>query len=279
MGTRTDASTDHWRGHLRLDFNGTDGKTRILHKQHVGPLLIQKPFYPEGDVCHAYIIHPPGGVVGGDQLGMDIRVENNGHALVTTPAAGKFYRSDGRTAMLQQTLSVASGAVLEWLPQETILFSACQVAMTTRVRLQPGAGFCGWEILCLGRPACGESFAAGQVNQAFEIWRDQGPVFLDRSRYLGGDVSLTAKWGLQGYSVSGTLVVVNATPECLQSAREIILPADKGLLSATLMDDILVCRGLAHQGESLRKAFIEIWRGIRPLLYAREACSPRIWAT
>ena len=117
----------NWRAHLVLKFSGRDDKTIVSHRQYQGPLVIQKPFYPEDDVCHVYLLHPPGGVVGGDQLTLDVEVNREGHALITTPAAGKFYRSAGSLAQLKQTLVVKAKSTLEWLPQETILFSGCEV--------------------------------------------------------------------------------------------------------------------------------------------------------
>lgn len=274
------ASNPHtsWKAHLSLRFSGREDKTYIAHRRHEGPLVIQKPFYPERDVCHVYLLHPPGGVVGGDQLRLDVDVDRNGHALITTPAAGKFYRSDGRRAELLQTLNVQTGSRLEWLPQETILFSACNLNMKTRVNLQPDAGFIGWEIICLGRPASDEYFDQGDATQSFEIWRDGQPLLLERARLHGGDDVLSAAWGMQGHTVTATMLAVNADPAMLQTLRD-NAPTLDGLFSVTLIDDVLVCRVLAQQAEVARKAFIHVWQTLRPLMFNRPACAPRIWST
>lgn len=268
-----------WLAQLSLGFSGRDDKTIVSHRKHKGPLVIQKPFYPEGKACHVYLLHPPGGVVGGDQLTLDVKLENSAHALITTPAAGKFYRSDGRVAQLQQVFKVESGSTLEWLPQETILFSACQVNMKTIVELEHGASFIGWEILCPGRPASNEQFNSGFARQYFEIWRDNKPLMLDRSQLAGNDAVLSASWGMQNYTVSGTMMVVNADKQLLQQLREQLPKIKDGLFSATLIDDVLVCRALAHQAEHVRFAFIDAWKIIRPEITGRKACEPRIWAT
>ena len=267
-----------WLAQLSLAFTGREDKTFISRRQHVGPLVIQKPFYPEGDVCHVYLLHPPGGVVGGDRLMLDVDVNSRGHALITTPAAGKFYRSDGRRAKMIQRLSVDDGCTLEWMPQETILFSACQLDMKTRVELEPGASFIGWEILCLGRPACGEDFDRGQASQAFEIWRDHKPLVLERARLSGGAEVLSAAWGFQNYTVSATLLAVNVDDQLLQRVRE-QAPSLDGLFSATLIDDVLICRVLCRQAEHARHALIHVWTLLRPALLSRPACEPRIWST
>ena len=268
----------HWQAHLSLGFSGREDRTIISHRRHQGPLVIQKPFYPEQDVCHVYLLHPPGGVVGGDQLCLDVAVDKQGHALITTPAASKFYRSDGRRAGLRQTLQVSAGSTLEWLPQETILFDACALDMTTRVELEANASFIGWEIICLGRPASGETFSRGDARQSFEIWRDGQPLIIDRARLCGGDELLSATWGLHNYSVTATLLAVNADANMLQAVRE-QAPQLDGLFSVTLIDDLLLCRVLAHQAEQARNAFIHVWKTLRPLLNKRAACEPRIWST
>lgn len=273
------SSSKNWLASLSLKFSGREDKTFIAHRLHKGPLVIQKPFYPEGEVCHVYLLHPPGGVVGGDQLSLDVEVNTQGHALVTTPAAGKFYRSDGRTASLTQVLKVQSGSTLEWLPQETILFSACEVNMRTIVQLETGAAFIGWEILCLGRPASNERFDHGHVRQHFEIWRDNKPLMLDRSQLTGGDELLSASWGMQNYTVSGSMMMVNADKTQLQYVRDHMPVIKQGLLSVSLVNDVLVCRALAHQAEHVRFAFIDVWKLLREPLLGRTACEPRIWST
>jgi len=273
------ATENGWLANLSLKFSGREDKTIISHRKHYGPLVIQKPFYPEGEVCHVYLLHPPGGVVGGDQLTLDIEVNKVGHALVTTPAAGKFYRSDGRVAKLKQSLRVEAGSTLEWLPQETILFSGCEVKMQTIVQLEGDAQFVGWEILCMGRPACGELFDKGSARQHFEIWRDNKPLMLDRSQLAGKDDVLSEMWGMQNYTVTGTMMVVNVDKEMLRKVRENLPILSDGLISATLINDVLVCRALAHQAEYIRFAFIDIWKELRLDLFGRKACEPRIWST
>ena len=273
------SSDSGWCANLSLGFSGREDKTIISHRKHQGPLVIQKPFYPEGEVCHVYLLHPPGGVVGGDQLTLNVDVNKTGHALVTTPAAGKFYRSDGRVAKLKQNLRVEAGSTLEWLPQETILFSGCEVNMQTIVQLEGNAQCIGWEILCLGRPASGELFDKGRARQHFEIWRDNKPLMLDRSQLAGNDDVLIAKWGMQGYTVTGTMMVVNANKAMLDHLREHQPKLQDGLFSATLIKDVLVCRALAHQAEYIRFAFIDVWKELRVDLLGRSACEPRIWST
>jgi len=268
-----------WHAELSLSYKKSRGRSVIARREHVGPLVTQKPFYPEGDeVCHTYLLHPPGGVVGGDQLTVNIDVQSDAHALVTTPASTKFYRCDDRHARQNQNLSVADNAILEWLPQDTILFNQAHVNTVTRIDLTSQANFAGWEIVCLGRPASGELFNDGYCRQAFEIWRAEKPLLIERVALTGGSELLNAKWGMAGYSVMGLMVVVSANKAMLELARS-VETVNNGLGSVTLINDVLVCRCLANQGMEIREYFTRVWQALRMEWIGRPAELPRIWNT
>lgn len=267
-----------WRASLELGFEKRGEHTVLSRRSHTGPLLVQKPFYPEPGVCHVYVVHPPGGVVGGDQLAVHVDVANGAHALLTTPAATKFYRSLGPLSVQRQTIRL-DGGTAEWLPQESILFPECQVQTTTRVMLSGGSRFIGWEVICLGRPAAKERFELGNFGVCFELWCDDRPLFLERGTLRGGNRLLSAPWGLGGRPVWGTLVAYPATVSILEMVRARVQSAKTDLFSATLLDELLVCRFLGDTGEAARGCFALTWGMIRPILLGHAACSPRIWQT
>ncbi len=273
------AQKQGWHARLELGFAQRGLRTAPVHRRHSGPLSVQRPFYPEGEPCHIYLLHPPGGVVGGDCLEIDVCVERNAHALITTPASGKFYRSSGALATQHQHLRVLGNGVLEWMPQDTILFSGSHVQMTTQVELSNDARFAGWDILCFGRPASNDEYHQAYCRQAFELWRDGKPLIIERAAYQSDSGMMQASWGLQRYTAAGTFVISDANAELLQAARSIEIPPEIGIVSSTLIDDVLVCRMLGHQGMQTRETFTRIWQVIRPLLLDREACIPRIWNT
>ncbi|WP_455210384.1 urease accessory protein UreD [Kaarinaea lacus] len=283
-----------WRAQLNLTFERRlrcderseprNSRTVLTSKQHTGPLVVQKPFYPEGSVCHVYIIHPPGGIVGGDTLSIHATAVNQSHALITTPAANKFYRSGGPVAQLDQTLSIQENATLEWLPQETILFNGCAVHSATRVNLSNKSRFIGWEITCLGRPASGETFAHGLFRQRYELYKQDEPLFIERALLEGGNSILQAAWGLQSYTVTATMAAYPADKTVLQLARTAIsehtmIENTNALCSATLIGQVLICRYLGHHAEQAKHVFTSIWSAIRPACVNREVCIPRIWNT
>lgn len=267
-----------WLARLQLVFERRLQRTVIARREHTGPLTIQRPFYPEQDVCHAYVLHPPGGVVGGDELQLAVKAQAQAHALITTPASAKFYRSAGELARQTIELEVANDAVLEHLPQDTILFNACKVNTTTRVTLAKTARFAGWEILCLGRPASGEGFHHGECRQAYEVYRDNRPLLIERTSLSGDSPLQSARWGLAEYPVTGTFLVSNANTELLSAARE-IAAEDDALFGTTLIGEMLVCRYLGRQGLQARDYFARVWRAIRPGWIGRAVCRPRIWDT
>ena len=185
MATAPQHIDSSWCAELQLGFKRDHARTVLAHRKHVGPLVVQRPFYPEGDVCHVYLVHPPGGIVGGDRLHLNVTVGANAHALITTPAATKFYRAaPGKHALLRQELQV-TGGTLEWLPQETILFREADASMATVARIDSRSRFFGWELTCYGRPASSELFNAGRARQHFELWIDDRPTLLDHLRIDG----------------------------------------------------------------------------------------------
>lgn len=270
-----------WQARLELGFRPGPGRTLLAHRRHEGPLQVQRPFYPEADgTCHIAVLHPPGGVVGGDGLTLDAGLAAGSRALLTTPAAGKFYRSAGPTARQTHTLRVATGAVLEWLPQETIVYQGARARTLTRVELAGTAGFLGWEITCLGRPAAGERFTAGAWDQGFELWRDGQPVYLERGLYEGGAAILDAPWGLGGRPVTATLVCAGAAPGSAAALVEALgAPAADELLGASALDGALVCRYLGPSAARARAALLRAWAVLRPALQGKPACPPRFWFT
>ncbi|HVU52399.1 MAG TPA: urease accessory protein UreD [Polyangia bacterium] len=249
---------------------------------------MQRPFFPEGPaVSHVYLLHPPGGVVGGDRLRLEARVDGGAHALLTTPAATKVYRTAGPAAAQESALAVARGGVLEWLPQETILYDGADVSLATRARLESGARFLGLDLLCFGLAAReGEAgFARGRCRQQLEVWRDGRPVLLERGRFDGDGPVHGARWGLAGAPVLGTFVASPAPAaagELLAAlrARAEALPEGE-LASATLLGDgdALVCRYVGASAERARTFLRAAWADARPTLLGRAACPPRVWAT
>lgn len=266
-----------WQAELRLSYAATGDKTILAENSHYGPLRVQRPLYPEDGVCHTCILHPPGGLVGGDSLRLELAVGPSAHALVTTPGATKFYRSGGRQASQHQRLAVRGG-ILEWLPQETIVFPGADGEIVTEVRLDKEARFIGWELLCLGLPTKKEAFVSGRLHSSLTVYRNGRPLFLDRLRVAGRD-DLHSAVGLRGYPVTGCLVATGVCREQLAELRTLLPAAAGSLVGLTLMGELLVARYLGESTATAREIFQKLWTGLRPHLIGRPACPPRIWST
>ncbi len=264
-----------WQADLKLGFELRGEKTVLAERQHVGPLTVQRPFYPEGGVCHVYLLHPPGGVVAGDQLSISASAASGSHALITTPAAGKFYRSGGETASQKVSLTVASDATLEWLPQETIVYQGARFNSSMNIDLAENARFIGWEVLALGRPAAGEGFDNGEACLNWQIHR-QGRLFY-RERLRLDARAFAARWGLDNHSACGTLFAYPATAADLEAVQQLI--GEHPLRGVTRIDDMLICRGLDARADLLRDFFQQVWQLLRTEIAHRPASAPRIWAT
>jgi urease accessory protein len=271
-----------WQGQLDLEFVTYQGRTWPSRRRHRGPLLVQRPFYPEGrEVCHLYLLHPPGGLVGGDELSVDIAVTPRAAALVTTPAAGKVYRTTAAPARQRVTLNVGRGGGLEWLPQETILFEGASLSSSLLVRLSPESHFIGWDAVCFGRVEAGESFERGSYRHCLEIEKGGELVLLEPVAALPGSCVRNASWGFAGRALSATLVASPASEEDEGALASAFERGSSGALAVgfTRLGDVLVMRALCGGATELRGALTRAWEILRPRIFGRPACPPRVWRT
>jgi urease accessory protein len=258
-----------WRGHLKLSFVPRRGRTVLERREHMGPLLVQRALYPEGPgVCHAVILHPPGGVAQGDELRVEAELYPGARALLTTPGATKWYRSGGAWATSSLDFELCQDAVLEWLPRESIVFDGARIQNRLLVRLSPAARFLGWEIYCFGRCASGEHFATGRADLASRIERQGKPLWLE----VG---SLDPATGFLGtFVVAGTAVSDSVMTQC----REIGIPTPNCRYGITRMPDLWIARYLGHSSESAFSWFASLWGVLRPRVLGLTPVPPRIWA-
>ncbi|MDX1506068.1 MAG: urease accessory protein UreD [Spongiibacter sp.] len=273
----------HWAAAIELDFEHRRDRTALVRSSHVGPLRVQRPFYPEGGCCHLYLLHPPGGMVPGDELSVALSLASGSHLLMTTPSAGKVYRSDAHATRQRQGVmaKVAAGAMLEWLPQETIVFEGAQGILHNRFELSGDASLCAWDIVVLGRRASGEAFRHGRCEQLIEVYREGRPLLHERTNYIGGSAMLTAPWGMASASVSGSMVVTLSTNrDQLDSLRESLAAlALAGEWGLSQKGELLLVRYLGDSAEKARWGFEHIWARVRPMMGQAVVSRPRIWNT
>ncbi len=259
-----------WTASLALGFEPRNGRTVLGTRRAEGPLVIQKALYPEGpEVCHAIVVHPPGGIAGGDELTLSVEAAPGSAALLTTPGAGKWYRSAGPWA--KQKLSFDVEGSLEWLPRETIVFDDALAELDCEIRLASGARYIGWEIVCLGRTRSGERFTRGKLGLRTSVFRERQLAWLERGMIDGGGRILASSAGLGGNTVFGTFIATLDSTHLLPECRE--------LAPSTQLPDLRVARYLGDSTEEAFETFIALWKLLRPAVMQREAVLPRIWST
>ena len=269
-----------WRARLDLGCARRGARTVRAERRHDGPLVVQKSLHPEGDaVCHAIVVHPPAGIAGGDDLSIDIRAGAGAHALLTTPGAGKWYRSSGAWARSRVAMDAAVGSCIEWLPQEAILFDASLADIGWEARLAGDARLIAWDILCLARTGSGERYASGRAKLASRLVRDGRLVWQERGRLVPGSPVMASAAGLAGRSVVGTMLAAGGLlDDDLVAACRAVTPRE-GEGAVTRLPGLLVARYRGDEGEAAREYFAALWRQVRPAVAGREAATPRIWGT
>ncbi|AOE87699.1 urease accessory protein UreD [Pseudomonas sp. TCU-HL1] len=269
--------TPSWHAELELAYALDGATTRPVQRRHKGPLRVQKHLHAEGpEVCQHIIVHPPGGIAGGDRLDLTARVGKGAWTQLTSPGAAKWYRA-ASPAFQEVALSIEAGATLEWLPQETIVFSGARAELTTHIELVGDARLFYWDMVALGRPAAGERFTEGHFQAHLDIRRNGTLIWHERQRVEGGDGLLDSPIGLAGQPVFATLIATGEIDaELLERCRDL---ACAGRGDLTQLPGLLVARCLAAEALHARAWLIDLWRLLRPALLGREAVAPRIWST
>ena len=272
-----------WHAQLDLHYLN-DGTTTLLKHAHRGPLRIFKSLYPEGpSVCHNVIVHPPGGLVGGDALDVSVRVAAGAHGLISTPGATRFYASDDQPARQNVSLTLEPGARLEWLPLEAIAYPGCQAHNSVQLHLAEGAECLGWDVVALGLPSANQPFDRGLFHQRLEMpgrWLEQARIDACDTRLLNSPL------GLAGQRCVGTLWLAcgntigrERQAQWLDAARSALstLPTEVQAGASCPNPHTLVVRAAAPLVEPLMAALQGVWARLRPAAWGLPGQAPRIW--
>lgn len=266
-----------WSARLQLGFRAGRHRTELAARERIGPLGVQRPFHPEGEVCHVYVLHPPGGAVGGDHIDISVAVATRAHALITMPGAAKFYRSAGPQVSLEQKFAVAPDSTLEWLPPENIYYPGARVRSVSHFDLTANARLLAWEIHCLGLPAAGAVFDDGMLETRMRVSRDGRPLLLECLRVTPRTRQHLA--GLRGLPVNATLLATGADQTLCARLQESLSAQISAHIGVTRVEDLLIVRYLGTSTAEVKSLFARLWYELRPSILGRPACMPRIWAT
>lgn len=268
-----------WQGNLRLGYRWHQHRTEIIQAYAKAPLRIQRPFYPESpEVCHSVMLHTAGGMVGGDQLHIQLDLQAQAQVLLTTAAASKVYRAP--TTPVRQTIEVniAPQACLEWLPQETIIFNQAQYQQSLRVNLAPGGLWLAWEMTRFGRTARAEFFTAGNWRSHTEVWQDGIPLWMDRQWLPGTPETFYGLHGLNSCPVVGSFACIGreVSSTVIQDIRA-LWPGLVTDIGVSRLEMGLICRYRGSDRGAAQAWFIAVWGLLRVLFLGRVVCVPRVW--
>ena len=288
-----------WLASLFLEFAIKSNVSQLVKTSRRGPLNVQKAFYPEGKDCaHVYLLHPPAGIVSGDELNIEICIQDSAHALITTPGANRFYRARTNLAIgdSKQTqisnINVLGKGICENFPLETIVYEGADAINQLDLKLSSQAHYIGWDISCLGLPAAGQPFKKGRFTQLNRVFIDGKLNFHDRINLTPNNNVCAHVAGLNNHSVLATMLAhapkvrinVNEKSQLVDRLREQIAHTDgidkpSQKVSVTYIRDLLVVRYLGDHAEECKAIFTSIWKTIRPIYIQKEANVPRIWLT
>ncbi|MCY7294937.1 urease accessory protein UreD [Alteromonas sp. a30] len=285
---------NHWFAKLHLHLTHRSQGTSLSHIERVGPLSVQKAFYPEGPDCaHLYLLHPPAGIVSGDELDIQIHMGEQSQALITTPGANRFYRartdsSIGKSQQIQRvSCYLHAKSVLEHLPQETIIYNGADALNQVDIHIDSSAVYLGWDVICLGLPAANDPFKHGQLTQLNRVFCDNHLLFHDRIHLSSKSPLLDHSIGLAGSPVFGTFILSAPTiisPEkaetLITQIRELLAHRDlQHAFSITQINGLILARYLGSRSDLCKQIFTQMWQICRPYYCVRAATSPRIWFT
>lgn len=273
-----------WHAKLAIDYRLELGRTVARH-EHSGPLRLLQSLYPEGDtVCHNVLVHPPGGLVGGDTLELQVEVGSGSHALITTPGATRFYRSDGEPALQTTCLALAPDARLEWLPLEALCYSGCLAENRLTMDLQPSAEMLGWDVTALGLPNAEQPFVKGRFTQHIEVpgvWLERGHLDALDHRLLNSPLGLAGNACIASlFFVAGNVLQRSRKEQALEATRVLLAASPLATTSGVTCPNpqVMVVRVLAPVVEPAMTLLREIRACWRHEFWQKEATNPRIWS-
>ncbi len=259
---------------MRLRFGCSGGRTHRLDVAESGGYRARFPTTYDAS-CEAVLINTGGGMAGGDTMRVEAVLDEGAHAIITSQAAEKIYRSQGPDTEVDTTLTVADGARLAWLPQETILFSGARLKRSLTIDLGSRAELIACESLFFGRSAMGETVERGALRDRWRLRRDGRLVFADDLRIEGAIAEQLSRAAI-GASACACATMVATRGQCdLDAIRTLLLESGGETVEsgAGIVANLLVVRLLSRDAQALRRVLVTLLRQVSG------SALPRTWST
>ncbi|MBL29185.1 MAG: urease accessory protein [Rhodospirillaceae bacterium] len=258
-------------GSADLQFLSRHGRT-FLARQRLGyPFHVTRVFHLDSapaEMATLYLQSLSGGLFRGDRLTIDCAVGEGAAAHVTTQAATKVHSMVEGRAEQQTTLTVAEGAILEWIADPLILFPDAEIETETKATMPETATLVLGESYLAHDPA-GDRRPFRRLGVQTTIARPDGtPLLHDRldidgTTFLGGFPGITGP-----HAVQGTVFVLSplATSDALVATMRQALEGRTGVYagaSALPRGIGAWSRILAEDGALFRAAYTAVWSAVR----------------
>ncbi len=277
----------HLRASLELEFCQNSGRTVLSRSEQQPPLRVVRSFTQQDSSALAHLHNVSGGLLGGDELKLRVRVSEGANVALTTTGATRIYRPRVEAPAAQQIneVDVARGGLLEYVPDQIIPFAGARFSQRTTIRLGEGAGLFWWEVLAPGREAHGELFAYERVEMKTDLLAGGRRIACEQVRLepAGSDSFSATRMAGYRYWASfyicrvgvGAKVWLAAEEHLRQVAAALSDPGEMRWGISTLVEHGLVIRCLARRGHRLFAGLRAMWSAAKLLLYGREAIPPR----
>lgn len=270
-------------GAARIAVSVADGTTRLTNLYQSDPCRILFPRPAAGAPLEGVIITTSGGIVGGDRISLQIEAGDGSVATMTTQAAEKIYRSSGADAYMDISVSVGAEAVLEWMPQETILFDGARLRRSINIDLASRARLLCGEFIVFGRRARGETFTHGFLHDSWRINQDGCLLWAD-ALHLADDIEaiIARPTSFDGAAACGTMIYHGDDAAThVETARTLLKEAVIGqcAAAATCLGPLLIMRFLGKDAADTRQTVTGFWSLFRDTVLDLPARLPRVWET
>ena len=270
-------------GAARVAVAADRGRTRLRDLYQSDPCRVLFPRPASGSPFEGIVVTTSGGIVGGDRIALRIEAGDNSVATFTTQAAEKIYRSAGPDSRIAIELTIGADSLLEWMPQETILFDGARLRRTTNIEVEPGSRLLCGEMIVFGRRARGETFTRGFFYDSWRITEGGRLIWAD-ALHLADDIEATMNRtsSFDGAAALGTLVYrADNARRHLDNVREFLRdsPDDRCMAAATCLDSLLIMRFLGSDAAATRRAVANFWSAFRVAVLDLPVRLPRVWET